>query len=77
MCEVNSGVCGWIELDHDRDRVGKGGGRGRQVTVRYGCTETNDREVAWRSTVDVDVVDMWDPPFRTRKKIYSNCYPSW
>lgn len=40
--------------------VPAGGGSGRRITARFTCATTS--LVGWRSFVDVDLTDRWDPP---------------
>lgn len=53
--------CRWITVTSNSGDVREGGGSGRRVTARQACSAT-DRQVGWRSFVDVDLIGVWDPP---------------
>lgn len=56
----DGGGCTWVLLDEDEERVLRGGGRNKRVTVRHGCTD--GVLTGYRNTVRVDPDDLWNLP---------------
>ncbi len=61
MCYENLGICYWDDAGHSsKRRVREGGGSANWVNGRTPCHSTD--ATAWRSEIDVDLVDMPDSP---------------
>ena len=66
--------CDWVELDRNKKRRRPGSGSGHWVNVRKNCVH-NDRFITFLSVIDVDLIGVWDGPWRDRIEHDVKCYP--
>ena len=69
----SSGICWWVTLDTDSDRIRPGGGRGKRVNVRDDCS--SNEWTYYRNVVDVDIPGTIDLPNKARKVKQIQCRP--
>ena len=73
-CNFRAGACWWKKVDKQKKEVRPGGGAGKRSNARTSCLNSN--EVSFRSVIDVNLVDMSDPPGKLRtRRVEFNCYP--
>ena len=65
--------CLWETLDHKEKRIRAGGGSGRRTTARHDCVSY--QQVSYRSIIDVDLVGIWDGPYKAYRYNNVACYP--
>ncbi len=74
MCYEHLGHCYWGDRGpSSKGRVREGGGSANWVNGRTPCHSTDT--TAWRSEIDVDLVDMSDTPNKQyTKTVNINCW---
>jgi len=70
----SSRTCWWETVDHQVTRILAGGGSGRRTTARNDCLFF--KLIGYRSIIDVDLVGVWDGPFKLYRSADVLCYPA-
>ena len=76
MCNDDRTLCFFLTIGTGRGKERPGdGGSARRVVARNTCAHT-DRSITYRNLVDIDLIGIWDGPFRLGIEEDLDCHPS-